>query len=370
MNIKIERDQLIQGLTIVGKAISNKSSLSALQGVYLETFGEKVLLRGTDIDISVETLVDAEIISPGTMLVDFKIINEVIRKLPNNTVSIDNDGETPQVEITCQKSKFTIVTMNSDEYPKFPTLETSIVSFNITNNTLRELITSTIYAVAQDDSRPILKGILLEVKSKTLTLVGLDGYRMSVKSEYIDLDTDFSVVIDAKHLAEIAKLLPSAGEIKVEISKNHVLFGINQTQIICRLFEGQYVNYKQLINDNEKFSIDIIGEDLYQALERATLVSKATSNHVVLNFDYKKETVVISSSSNMGKSKEEISVSINGLTEDFQIAFNVKYLLDVFKNSTEEEFTLHLNSNVNPCIIRGKGNDQETFLVLPIRLAV
>lgn len=367
MKFNVERDVLINGLNTIGRAVSSKSVQPALQGVYMETKDNKLILRGSDIDISIETLIDAEISNPGKLLIDNKLLSEVIKKLPNNTVSIDNERQEGQVEITCQKSQFSIMTLNCDEYPNFPSTAKKNVSFNINSTTLKDLINSTIYAVAVDDTRPILKGLLVEVKSSILTLVGLDGYRLAKKSLSVEIDKDFEVVVEARHLGEISKLL-SSGNIKVDITDNHILFDINNTQIICRLLEGNFINYKTLINDNTKFSIDLIGSDFYQALERATLISKGTNNQAFLTIDYRRETLIISSKSNMGNSVEEIPISINRCSEDFEIAFNVRYLIDVFKYNSDEEFTLKFNSSITPCLIQGKGNELETFLVLPIRL--
>lgn len=375
MKFEISKENLLEGLK-VGKSINGKSPLEALNGVYIEAAGDKIIFRGSDVDISIETSVVADVYVEGKLLVDYKIFSNIARKLPNDCITIDS-GEGPEVNIICKKSHFKLIAMDCNEYPKFPKLDDEkTVSIKIPQSDLREAINKVYFAASLDDTRPILKGTLIEIENNKLNLAAMDGYRVSTASLYVDADKKVSAIPDTKHLVEVSRLLGSTGIVEIGFTDNKILFKMDNTTTICRLLEGSYVNYRSIISpfmDECKYKFDINRNEIISALERATLLSKGKDGRNLIKFKINEnsETLNIVSRSTMGNSTEEVVITDSeGFTETFEIAFNSTYLSDILKHLGNEELTFYLNSNVNPCIIRGKGvsKDFETFLVLPVRI--
>lgn len=196
MIIICNKQKLQDGISICQKAITGKSTMPILEGIYINATKEGITLIGSDIDVCIETKVDADVLEEGKVVIDSKIFGEIIRKLPNSDVRIEIIQD-DTVQITCEKSVFNVVFMNADEFPSIPKLDIA-KELKVPQNILKNMIKSTSFAIAQDETRPILQGILFEVKEKKLNLVALDGYRMAIKTEYLDNDFDLSLI----HISE------------------------------------------------------------------------------------------------------------------------------------------------------------------------
>lgn len=376
MKINISKENLLEGLSRVGRAISGKSTISALAGVFLEGKGNRLIIRGSDTDISIETFVEAEILVDGYLLLDYKVFIEVIRKLPNDLISI-NSEEGPEVSIICKKSHFNLITMDHTEYPKFNGLNNKDIKIlKVPQSDLKSLVNKVYFAASLDDSKPILKGTLIEIKNKKLNLVALDGYRLSIASIYTEVDFELSVVPDTKHLLEVSKLLGQTGIVQIGFTSNNILFKTDNTVTLCRLLEGRYVDYKGILSPfiNEyKYNFEINRNQLLSAIDRAILLSKGKDgrNLIKLKVNEESDVLNIGSRSSVGKSTEDIIISnAIGFKETFEIAFNAAYINDVLRNIHDEDITFNFNTSNSPCIIRGKNvsKEVETFLVLPVRL--
>ena len=210
MNIICSKQKLQEGISIVTKAITGKTTMPVLEGIYIEANKEGLTLIGSDMDVSIETKVEADVIKEGSIVIDSKIFSEIIRKLPNSDVKIEI-SENDLIQITCEKSVFNLVFMNPSDYPALPSINEDL-SVEVPQNLLKNMIKGTSFAIAQDEARPILQGILFEVKNKELNLVALDGYRLAVRSELLDVDDNIEVVIPGKTLNEVSKILESSPE--------------------------------------------------------------------------------------------------------------------------------------------------------------
>ncbi|AIY82355.1 DNA polymerase III subunit beta [Clostridium baratii] len=359
-----EKQKLQEGISIVQKAITGKSTMSVLEGIYINANKEGLTLIGSDMDVSIETKVEADVINEGSIVIDAKIFGEIIRKLPNSDIKIET-LENDTVQITCEKSVFNVVYMNADEFPELPQINQDM-KVEVPQNILKNMIKGTSFAIAQDETRPILQGVLFEVKDKTLNLVALDGYRLAIRSEYLDSEIDIEKVIPGKTLNEVSKILEDTNDIvEINFTNNHILFNLNKTRIISRLLEGKYVNYKSLLPQEHKLTVTVKKQDLQNGIERASLMAKDGNNNLI-KLDIQDEAVIITSNSQLGKVREEVLINLQG--DKIQIAFNSRYLIDVLKNFEEEEVILEMTSSVSPCIIKAKEADNYKYLVLPVRL--
>ena len=364
MNIICSKQKLQEGISIVTKAITGKTTMPVLEGIYIQANKEGLTLIGSDMDVSIETKVEADVIKEGSIVIDSKIFSEIIRKLPNSDVKIEI-SENDLIQITCEKSVFNLVFMNPSDYPSLPSINEDL-SVEVPQNLLKNMIKGTSFAIAQDEARPILQGILFEVKNRELNLVALDGYRLAVRSELLDVDDNIEVVIPGKTLNEVSKILEDNDDIvKITFTNNHILFNVNNTKIISRLLDGKFVNYVSLLPQEYKLLVNVKKQDLQQGIERASLMAK-DGNSNLIRLDVQEDTLVITSNSQLGKVREEVNINLQG--DGVQIAFNSRYLLDVLKNMEEEDVVVEMTSSVSPCVIRGKYSNNAKYLVLPVRV--
>lgn len=365
MKVVFEKDLLVQGCMKIGKAITGKANKDILKGIKIIAQGNMVILTGTDMDITITTRLKAEVLEKGNILVDYKLLNEIIRKMSGNEISF----ETTETEliIRCNKSQISLLLINDDAYPDIVNVNKNL-AFTIDNYLLKELVQGVAFATAEDNSKAILQGIYFAVTKSVLNIVALDGYRLAYKKQNIDLEEDFEVVVDKKHFLEVVKLLDNEGETNVIISNNHILFSTGSTIIICRLLEGKYVNYKSLISSTEDcpISIEVSKNALLSSIERATIFNEEKS-FIVLSISNDK--MKVNARSSKGSLNEEVNIEpILMNQEGLEIAFNSRYLIDVLKNSNSENIRMFFKGSVSPCIVKEEDNEDAYYLILPVRM--
>ena len=359
-----EKQKIQEGISITNKAITGKTTMPILEGIYINAKKDGLTLIGSDMDVSIETRVEANVLEEGMIVIDAKIFGEIIRKLPNSDIKIET-LENDIIQITCEKSIFNLVYMNGEDYPALPNINENL-SVEVPQNILKNMIKGTSFAVAQDETRPILQGILFEFNNKVLNLVALDGYRLAVRSEFLGNDNNIEVVIPGKTLNEVSKILEDVSDIvKITFTNNHILFNLNNTKVISRLLDGKFVNYSSLLPQEYKILVDVNKQQLQNCIERASLMAK-DGNSNLIKLDVQEDTMIITSNSQLGKVREELNINLQG--DQIQIAFNSRYLLDVLKNIDDDEVKMEMTSSVSPCVIKCKNTDNSKYLVLPVRL--
>lgn len=363
MKFICEKNLLQEAISTAQKAVTGKSTMNILEGILINARNNELMLIGSDIDLSIETKIKAEVIEEGSIVVDSRLFGELIKKLPNAEVEI-HTMENNSIEVLCQKSKAIMKYMSSEEFPSLPKINEEMV-FNISQGLLKNMIKGTLFAAAQDEIRPILTGVKFEVKDKKLNLVALDGLRLALRSEVLDSDNSISAVIPGKTLNEVTKILEDSDkEVSITFTQNHILFNLGKTQIISILLTGEFINYSSIIPDEYNLKVVVKRSELFECIERASLMAKEGNTNLV-KLDIKDDQIVITSDSQLGKAREELNVIMQG--EALKIAFNAKFLIDVFKIMDEEEIILELTSSVSPCVVKNKEKDNCTYLVLPVR---
>lgn len=364
MKFICQKNKLQEAISIAQKAVTGKSPMPILQGIYLIAENNQLTLIGSDIDLSVETKVTAEVEEEGKIVVDAKLFGEIIRKLPNSSIEINTVGNN-SIEIICEKSRFTLIHMDAEEFPSLPNINENMI-FSIEQKLLKNMIKGTIFAIAQDETRPILTGVLFEIINNKLNLVALDGYRLALRSNNVDNDDTINAVIPGKTLNEVAKILSEDEEsVKITFTPNHILFNLGDTKIISRLLEGEFIKYNAILPEEHSSKVIAKKGELLNCIERASLMAKEGNTNLI-KFDIKDDNLIITSNSQLGTVVEELNIILQG--EELQIAFNSKYLIDVLKIIDEEEIVLEFSSSVSPCIIKNKESNKYIYLVLPVRL--
>lgn len=356
---------LNDALQIVQRAVSSKSNLPILKCILLETSDQKLSLLGNDLSIAINKTIDVDVLVPGKIAVSSRLFCDIIRKLPNEILEIEVINGV--VSITSSNSVFQLSCFEADEFPALPVMEVSETQ-TINKNLLSDIIKYTIFATSQDETRPILTGSLIEIENQQMTMVSIDLYRVAIKTVRISESLETRVVIPAKTLNEIQKILSvieAYDDLKIIYSDKYVKFEIDDVTIISRLLEGEFIKYGQIIPKEFKSKVIISRDKLYQAIDRISLLAKEGKN-ASIKFKITDDLLTLSSNVEIGNAKEQIDIKLAG--EDLEIGFNPKYWLDVLKVIDTDEIEIELTSSVSPCIVRPLNDTNYLYLVLPVRI--
>ncbi len=348
----------------VSKAISNKITNPILEGIKIVAEDDTLTLSATDTDLSIERKIKANIKSEGEAVVPGKFITEFIKKLTNEMIELELN-EKNQMIIKYDDSQSTIQCYNVLEYPSFKSIET-MQYFGISKKDLKTAISKTIFSVAVDDSRPILKGVLFDIEGNTLNAIALDGYRLAKVKKNIVSNLNMNIVIPAKSLSEISRLLDDSDDIiNVYVDRTTLMVDFGDTKVTTRLLEGDFVNYKQIIAANYE-TVCVINKGQFEdALERASLLSKVGQGNCV-KFEVKEKNLCITSNSELGNVKENVPVNMSG--KELLIAFNARYFIENLKATADEFVKICFNAPANPCVIVPVEGDEFLYLILPVRM--
>ncbi len=348
----------------VSKAISNKITNPILEGIKIVAEDDTLTLSATDTELSIERKIKANIKSEGEAVVPGKFITEFIKKLTNEMIELEVN-EKNQLIIRYDDSQSIIQCYNVLEYPSFKSVET-MDYFGISKKDLKTIINKTIFSVAVDDSRPILKGVLFDLEKNTLNAIALDGYRLAKVKKNVVSELTMSIVIPAKSLMEVSRILDDSDDIiNVYVDKSTLMVDFGDTKVTTRLLEGDFVNYKQIISANYQTQCVVNKKQFEDALERASLLSKVGQGNCV-KFDIKEKNLCITSNSELGNVKENVSVNMTG--KELLIAFNARYFIEDLKVNMDEFVKICFNSPANPCVIVPVEGDEFLYLILPVRM--
>lgn len=364
MKFKCSQKNLSNCISIVQKAITSRTTLPILEGIYIEANKGIIKLIGTDLDLGIECLLDGNVEVEGNIVVPSRIFGEIIRKFPDAEIEIEVSDK-HLVSIRSLNSHFQIQGIKADEYPDLEYIEENN-PIEIEQRLLKNMIQQTIFSAAVDETRPILTGALVEIGNNSINMVCLDGYRLAIKRGSISENTDMSVVIPGKTLNEISRIIAdSEDKLNITIDERHVLFDMGYTRIISRLLSGEFINYNQIIPEEYKTRIKLDVKLLYDCIERASLVAREGKNNLI-KLSIQENELIITSNSEIGQAYEEMPVLMEG--KEMVIAFNSKYFMDILKNVEDQEICIDFTTNVSPCVFRPLEGNDFTYLLLPVRI--
>ncbi len=371
MKFTFEKEKIVKALNSVTKAVPVRTTLPILEGILIQTNDNDIKLTCYDQELGIEYIIkDCSVSEQGATVVNANMFSEIIRKLPDTEINI-SINENNLLVIECEGSLYKLATMNPDDFPELPEINVEN-SIEIEQNTLKDMISKTIFAVSTEENRPIFTGCLFEVKNNKLNVVAVDGFRLAWKSKFLQSNTnDFSAVIPGRTLIEINKiLLDSFDMIKIGIAKNQALFEIENCKIVTRLLDGEFLNYSKVIPDKWDTRIRVNKNDIANCFERVSLISSSSIEKekkypVRVNVEVGK--ITISCANQTGDAKEELYVTTEG--KNLEIGFNPKYLLDVFRSIDDEEIFIDFGTSISPCIVRSVEEDGDyKYMILPIKL--
>ena len=356
--------ELSEAFLRVSKAISNKIANPILEGIKIIAEDDTLTMSATDTELTIEKKIKADVKSEGETVVPGRFITEFVKKLTSTEIELEVN-EKNQMTIRYEDSESVIQCYNPVEYPGFKRVEGKEY-FGISQKDFKTCVNKTIFSVALDDSRPILKGVLFDINGNELNVVALDGYRLARVKKNINSSITKSIVVPARSLSELSKMIDDSDEIiNIYIDQYTIMVDLGDTKVTSRLLEGDYINYKQIIPVNYETFVIINKEQFEQALERATLLSRASNNNLV-KFDIKENNLCITSNSELGNIKENINVSVSG--KDLVISFNPRYFLESLRVNTNEFVKICFNKPSTPCVIVPTEEDEFLYLILPVRV--
>lgn len=363
MKFVCSKSELNEAISTVQKAVMAKATLPVLEGIYIEA-DEKVKLIGNSFDLGIEFFINADIMDKGSIVLNSKILGDIIRKLPDSEIFFEVKDNYNTI-IECGNSYFEIKGMSSESFPMLPEVEET-KKVSIPQVLLKEMIKKTIYAISSDENRKILTGSLIEVKNGEFTIVSLDGFRLATAKVMIKEDVEFEAVIPGKNLSEIHKILEAKDdEIKITLSENQALFEMDNCRIISKLLSGEYMNYRNFIPEQFETVIIVNTRELISSIERASLLTNEDKRYPV-KFIITDEKLTVTSSAEIGISKDELEVQVDG--GNITIGFNPRYFLDSLKVIDEEKINISFSSSIGPSIIKPVEGDRFIFMVLPVRM--
>ena len=369
MKIICEKEKIIKALNSVTKAVASKATKPILEGILIQTNNTELKLTTYDLEIGIEYIINCEVKEEGAIVVNATMFSEIIRKLPNTDITI-YVNENNLLVIECEGSLYKLATMNPAEFPELPQINIEN-SIEIEQNTLKEMIRKTIFAVSMEDNRPIFTGCLFEIINNKLNVVAVDGFRLAWKSKFLQKKANnFNAVIPGRILNEINKILAdSIDTIKIGVAKNQALFELENCKIVTRLLDGEFLNYSSVIPETWETRVRVNKSALQNCFERISLISSSSMEKekkypVKISIDIGK--IIISCTNQTGDAKEEMFVSTEG--KNLEAGFNPKYFLDACRSIDDEEIFLDFGTSISPCIIRPVNDGDYIYMILPIRM--
>ena len=368
MRLTISREQLQEGLSAVAASIPAKTTLPVLANILVETTDKGIRLSGTDLDIAVSTEVQADVEAQGSITIPAKKLTEIARELPPSPVKLASTGE-QRVTLECGRSRFKLLGLPRDEFPSFPSVRFD-ESWRVRSGELQMLIGHTSFAVSTEESRPILNGVLWEMREDYMRMVSTNGHRLArmqlpVKSTGAPSG---DLIVPPKALEQIRRLFPAEEELEIARGENHLGFRSPFTAVYTRLIEGPYPNYEQVIpKDNDKVAI-CDKASLASALKRMSVIASDQTHRIKLSFNAGMLKFAVTTP-DLGEAADELAVRYDG--DPLEIGFNAAYLLEILRNMPTDEVKMTFQAperaaTVEPVDWKEKG--EYLCLVMPLRL--
>lgn len=365
MKFSCEKALLLSAVSTTSRAVAVKSSITALEGILVEA-GSQLRLTGYNLETGIRTTVPAEIKEKGSLVLSARLFGEIIRKLPDDMVIFTADNY--MVNIKCGMSEFNILGTAPEEFPELPTVD-QVNGLVLPQATLRSMISQTLFAVSDNESRPVHTGSLFEVDENGLTVVSVDGYRLALRHEKVEQyqgTLPFSFVVPGSALSEVEKICSGEESIIVQQGARHIMFQTGDTVLVCRRLEGDFLAYKKAIPRNNSIKIEGDARTLLQSIERVSLIISDKLKSP-LRCVFGDGMLSISTKTGIGDAADQCPITGDG--QGLEIGFNNKYLMDALKAAPADRLRLEFTSGVAPCVILpAEGEEKFIYMVLPVRL--
>ena len=365
MKFSCEKALLLSAVSTASRAVASKSTISALEGILIEATN-CLRLTGYNLETGIQINVPAEILEEGTLVLSARLLGDIVRKIPDDTVVFTTNGF--HINIRCGMSEFNIIGIDPEDFPELPTVDQEN-SIELAQPTLRSMLSQTLFAISDNESRPVHTGSLFEVDTNGLTIVSVDGYRLALRHEKVDQiqgGTPFSFVVPGSALSEVEKICASEEQIIVTQGARHIMFATGDTMLVCRRLEGDFLAYKNAIPRKNTIIIEGDTKSLLQSIERVSLIISDKLKSP-LRCVFGDGMLSITTKTGLGDAADYCPITGDG--KNLEVGFNNKYLMDALKAAPADKVRMEFTSGVAPCVILpAQGEENFTYMVLPVRL--
>ncbi len=366
MVFKCDKDDIYRSVSSVLRAVPTRAAAATLEGVLLEANKDFVSSTGYNLRIGIRSDFDAEVFETGAVVVDRNIFSQILSKLPNGDVSIKCDAEN-KICITSGKTTFNIAGMSAEDFPELPSIDV-LDSVEFDADTLTNIVNGVAFAASDNESKPLYTGVLFEIAGKTITAVALDGYRMAVRHEPIfdEAPQEMKFVLPADSLREAARFAKGSGKVTLRLGKLHAAISANNTTLITRRLEGEFMDWKNAIASQGDICVPVDRDELATRLDRVSVVLSDHYKAPVV-CEFADHALKLSAETPLGRADERCSVGSN---DELKIGFNYRYLLDALKAADGNTVRLIMKNSVTGCFIlpQDESDDSFAYLVLPVRI--
>ncbi len=365
MRIVCDSAELYKAAVSVQRTVSNKSTIPALEGILIEAAEDKVTLTGYDLEVGSVVVINSESADKGKIILAAKNFCDILRMLPDDSVLLEWD-ERNICKIKSGEVEYSLIGSNADDYPELPTL-TKFSPVKVNLNLLKDMIKKTVFSVSTSERNPVHSGVKFEIEENKIVLVAVDGARLAIRREEIvrEEDNSLSFVVPAKTLNEILKLNgEDEEEIELLVGDRHLIFKLGSYEIITRLLEGNFINYKSAIPMTHNTSVKADTKRVIECIERTSLIITDRSSPVKLIVE--DGLMKFSSVTAIGTATDKMAAEIEG--NKIEVGFNNRFLIDALKATEKEEITIEFGSATQPIIVKPLEGESFFYLVLPVRI--
>ena len=364
MKIICNTNALCEVCQNVQRAVSTKTSIPAIEGILLKAIGDELLLTGYDLEVGIKTSIEAKVEEQGSIIINARILCDILKKLPSEKVLIEAD-ERQLCVIKCGEVEYKLVGIAVDEYPELPTV-TGGYPIVVDSELLKDMIKKTIFAVAVNDSKIVHTGLKFEITRGQIKVIAVDGFRLAIRTEKIDYDgDDISFIVPAKTLSEVIKLMEISDVVSMNVGQRHIIFEVGNYSIISRLLDGEFLDYNAAVPKAQTTEVTVNVRMLIDSIERTSLLITDRLKSP-LRCIFEDSNIKISTITSLGMAHDKVFAEFEG--ERVEIGFNNRFLLDALKACDIDDIKIRLNGPLSPIIIVPPEEDNFLFLILPVRL--
>lgn len=363
MKFNMQTEDLARGILSVSKALPVRSSMPVLDGILIEATNDGVHLCCSDLMFQKECFLPASVEEEGCCVLKGKFLTEIVRKLPNGPLEAESEGNLLKIKSGRVRQRLQCI-----EFDEFPKMQAKGDAFDLCVHalTLKKMIDRTVFAVSQDDSRPVLTGTLIETKDDLLTFVATDSFQFALTALHMDKTyPQKRTIVQGKVMSEISKMAEETEDnITVSLTQTHLTVEVKDTKLTARLLDGNYIDYQRIIPKECKTRVLVDTAELLTMTDRAQLIAREGNNSIIMHFA--EDQLTISAESFVGRGEDTMEVNVVG--DPLDIAFNPRYVINILKNIDDEKVYLEFNSPISPCVVRPVQGEAFLYLIVPMRV--
>ena len=364
MRFTCEKSLLVMGLNITGRTVAQKSALSAIEGILCKA-GTGLSLTGYNMETAITYMIDADVSDIGQCVLPAKLFSDIVRRLPEGQVTVVVD-ENYKVSIRSGHASFTISAESADDYPVLPDVGDG-KSIRIPQSAMKDLINGTIFAVSENQGRPIHTGVKFEVFEDSVSAIAVDGFRLARRTYNCETGRTLAFVVPAQGLKEVEKILQDCDEnVAFALGSKHILFQIGDATIICRLLDGEFLDWRKVVPYNSPIRLVAHVSDIVSSMERVGLiVSEKYKSPVRCLFS--NQELQVRTNTTIGVAEDRCSIAGDG--GELEIGFNVRYMIDALRVVPSEEVCLELTNSLSPIVLTPVDDKHDfSYMILPVRI--